>query len=89
LQQEFHLETIFDWLTVIIFSGLIVLFLQRSKQENPQDNLWQYLGASVGCATANYFGNEGYEILAVLIIGALLAFIWYVLKPLEGWGKDH
>lgn len=79
------METIFDWLTVAIFSGLIVLFLQRSQHDDPQDQLWHYLVASVGCAVANYFGNEGQQEIAVLIIVAVLAFVWFVLKPLEGW----
>jgi hypothetical protein len=81
------LETIFDWLSVGIFSGLIVLFLQRSSESEPRDSLWQYLAASAGCAVANYIGNEGYPILAALAITGVLAFVWFILKPLEGWKK--
>lgn len=83
------METIFDVLTVAIFAGLIVLFLQRStSEEEPTDSLWQYLVASVGCALANYLGNEGvksgtveYTVAAVLVLAGTLAFIHYVLKP--------
>ena len=81
-------ETIFDWITVGIFSGLIVLFLQRSSAEEPQDSLWQYLVASVGCAFANYLGNEGQVWLSLAVIAAVLAFVWIVLKPLEGWKNE-
>jgi hypothetical protein len=81
LQWGKSLETIFDWITVIIFSGLIVLFLQRSADAEPRDHLWQYLLPSAGCAAANYLGNEGYGLFAYLTIAAVLGFIGYVLRP--------
>ncbi len=82
------METIFDWVSVAIFSGLIVLFLQRSSEAEPRDSLWQYLAASAGCAVANYLGNEGYEVWAGLTLVFVLVFVWIVLRPLEGWKKD-
>ena len=77
------METIYDWVTVAIFAGLIVLFLQRSSEDVQRDSLWQYLVASVGCAVTNYLGNEGYSIFAVALLVAVLAFIYYVLRPFE------
>lgn len=81
------METIFDILTVTIFAGLIVLFLQRSLDKDDDapysDHLWQYLLAGTGCAVANYAGNEGYPLIAVLLIMATLAFTIYVLKPFQ------
>ncbi len=83
------METPYDWLTVMTFAGLIVLFLQRSQGE-PRDHLWQYLVASVGCAVTNYIGNEAMksgEIVmhagAVALFIATLGFIWRVLDPFE------
>lgn len=81
------METVFDWVTLAIFAGLIVLFLQRSSEAEPRDSLWQYLVAAVGCAVANYVGNEVNEVAAIAVIGAVLAFIFIVLKPLDGWKK--
>ena len=88
------MQTIYDWLTVAIFAGLIVLFLQRSTgEQTPHDNLWQYLAAAVGCAVANYIGNDdngriaaalgetGQHFLAAGLIAGVLAYIWYVLRP--------
>jgi uncharacterized membrane protein len=76
------MSTIYDYLTMAMFAGLIVLFLQRSvADEPPQDYLWQYLVAAVGCAVADYLGNEGYGLPAVLVIVAVLAFTLYVLRP--------
>lgn len=75
------LQTPFDWVSLLIFAGLVVLFLQRSSEENPRDHLWQYLVPAVGCALANYVGNQGYAIAAVLVLAGVLAFVHYVLKP--------
>jgi hypothetical protein len=77
------MNTIYDWLSLAIFAGLIVLFLQRSTSEGSDKDvsLLYYLGAGVGCAVANYFGNNGQDIIAVLLLVATGAFIFYFLKP--------
>lgn len=80
------METVYDWVTMAIFAGLVVLFLQRSSAEEPSDSLWSYLGAGVGCAVANYIGNGGQHAIAVVAIIATLAFIFIVLKPID-FGK--
>ena len=84
------METPYDWSTVIVFAGLIVLFLQRSQGE-ARDHLWQYLVAAVGCAGTNYVGNEAikadmplYHAGAIALGIATLAFIWIVLQPFGG-----
>jgi hypothetical protein len=75
-------QTIYDWVTVAIFGALIVLFLHRSTaQEEPKDNIYQYLPACVGCAVANYLGNEGQGAIAFGIIVVVVGYIAYVLKP--------
>ena len=83
------METIYDWVTVAIFAGLIVLFLQRSSSEGePEDSIWQYLAASIGCAVANYLGNHDeipyHDVLAVVVLVGTVAYVWYALKPLKG-----
>ncbi len=78
----------YDWVSVAIFAGLIVLYLKRSDAENPPDSLWQYLGAALGCAVANYVGNEGYHVLAVVLIAATLGYVFLVLKPFKLPGVD-
>ena len=76
------MQTIYDWITVAIFGALIVLFLHRSTaQEEPKDNIFQYLPACIGCALANYVGNEGHGAAAFAIIIAVAAYVVYVLKP--------
>lgn len=77
------MSTVYDWLTVALFAGLIVLFLQRSVGPGPpRDSMWQYLVAAVGCAVVNWLGNADYHLPAILLFAALLGYIWVVLKPL-------
>ena len=78
------METPFDWLTVLTFMGLAVLFLQRSTEEKPSDSIWQYLPPAVGCALVNYLGNNGYGMIAIVGLVVVLAYIYYVLKPRLG-----
>jgi hypothetical protein len=78
------MSTVFDYLTMAIFAGLIVLYLKRSSDghDEPQhDQIWQYFVAAVGCAVANYVGNHGYPIIAVALIVATMMFIVYALRP--------
>jgi hypothetical protein len=76
------METIYDWMSVAIFGGMVVLFLHRSTQdEPPRDALWQYLPPALGCALANYVGNHGQGPLSALIAVAVLIYIFLVLKP--------
>ena len=79
------MDTIYDWVSLAIFAGLIVLFLQRSTSERADNDvsLLYYLGAGVGCAVANYFGNKGQDIIAILLLVATVAFIAYFLKPFQ------
>ena len=84
------METAYDWITVAIFAGLVVLFMQRSvsdQPEDPDDSIWLYLGAGLGCAVANYVGNEGYHFVAIPIVIATVLFILKYLKPFGFWPK--
>lgn len=77
------METVWDWLTVAVFAGLIVLFLQRSVAEQPRDKMISYAPPAIGCALTNYLGNHHYDVVAGAALVAILAYIWFVLKPLE------
>jgi ABC-type Na+ efflux pump permease subunit len=80
-QRGETMQTIYDWVALIIFAGLIPLFLQRSAQDNPPDKLWHYLPPTIGCAVANYLGNNGQGAIAIAILVAVLIYIFKVLKP--------
>ena len=77
------METPYDWITVAIFAGLVVIFLQRSVDESKHDSLLSYAPAVLGCAVCNYVGNEGYHLVAVAGLVALAAYIWFVIQPLK------
>ena len=79
------MDTIYDWLSLAIFAGLIVLFLQRSTSERADNDvsLLYYLAAGAGCAVANYFGNKGQDMIAILLLAATVGFIAYFLKPFQ------
>ena len=84
------METVYDWVTVAIFAGLVVLFVQRSTGEEEvkeHDSLLLYLGAALGCAVSNYLGNKGMHLLAVPLIIATLFFILYYLRPFKFWPR--
>ena len=77
------MDTIYDWLSLAIFAGLVVLFLQRStsEHEGKDASLLFYLAAGAGCAVADYFGNHGQDIVAIVLLVATVAFIAIYLKP--------
>ena len=78
------METVYDWVTVTIFAALVVLLLQRSSEDEPRDKLYHYAPPSIGCALANYLGNEGYEVAAYVLIAAIVGYIIFFLKPFDG-----
>lgn len=81
LELNRSMQTAYDWISVAIFAGLVVLLLQRSSHEEPSDRLWQYLPPALGCAVANYFGNEGNHLVAILVLAAVIGYVFHVLKP--------
>ncbi len=81
------METVWDWLALGLFAGLVVLLLQRSMEPEPSDRLWQYLPAAVGCAGANALGNNDYGIIAALLLAGTVAYIFYILKPFGRHGS--
>lgn len=75
------MDTVWDWVTVFCFAGLVTLLLQRSYEDNPRDHLWQYAPPAVGLAVANYVGNHQMVWLAVVLLLAVGVYVALVLKP--------
>ncbi len=82
------METAYDWISLAIFAGIIVLFLQRSSMENPPDRMIDYLPPALGCAIANQAGNYAIEhdslllhAVGVVLLMGVLGYVWLVLKP--------
>lgn len=80
------MNSVYDWVSLAIFAGLVVLFLQRSTSDRSEKDapLLFYLAAGVGCAAANYFGNQGQQVVAIALLATTLAFIFFYLKPFRG-----
>lgn len=78
-------SSIYDLVTMVLFAGLAVLFLQRSTAQEPQDHMWQYAPPAVGLMVANQVGNKlpDFAILAWLIIVSAVVYVVYVLKPFK------
>lgn len=74
------METIWDWVTIFVFAGLVTLLLQRSSEDTPRDKLWQYAPPAVAVAVANQVGNAEYHLFAALILVAVVAYVFWVLK---------
>ncbi|TCD04848.1 hypothetical protein EYB45_04710 [Erythrobacteraceae bacterium CFH 75059] len=74
------METVWDWLTVFCFAGLVTLMLQRSSEEVLRDKLWHYAPPAVGCAVANYLGNEEMHVPAAIVLAAVIVYVFVVLK---------
>lgn len=75
--------TIFDWVSIILFSGIAVLYLQRSAQPEPSDKVWHYIAPAVGCAAVNYSGNHGEPEIAAALTVLTLFYVYFILKPLS------
>ena len=84
------MKTPYDWITVIIFAGLVTRFLhQSSKPEAGDDSMWHYLVPCVGCAVTNWLGNDGRHVAAVGMLVATLAYIFYFLGPAGRPPREH
>lgn len=78
------MKTIFDLVSVALFAGLAILYLQRSAAEEPDKiPLWRYAAAAVGCAAADYLGNNGFAVASGVIFVIVIGFSIIMLKPFE------
>jgi hypothetical protein len=76
------LHTAYDWVTVLLFAGIATLFLQRSVgRPVVGDRMLAYLPPVLGCAVANYLGNSGWHLPALLLLVATIAYVLIRLRP--------
>jgi hypothetical protein len=79
------MSSVYDWVSLAIFAGLVVLFLQRATGDRAEHDvsLLYYLGAAAACAAGDYLGNHDQSLLAILVLAATVAFILFYLKPFK------
>jgi uncharacterized membrane protein YkvA (DUF1232 family) len=75
------LSTIFDLISLAVFAGLAILYLQRSSEDPPVDRIYQYIPAAVGCAASNWFGNHQHAMVAAGVMLAVIVYTVVILKP--------
>ena len=77
-----NLKTIFDVISISLFAGLAILYLQRSASKEPDEvALWKYAVAAIACAVADYLGNNGQTFGAAAMFVFVVAFSILMLKP--------
>ncbi|MDB5714315.1 MAG: hypothetical protein JWO15_1712 [Sphingomonadales bacterium] len=77
------MQTPYDWVSLIVFSGLVVLYLQRSTAQVTIDSTWQYLPAAMACAVANWLGNGGNHVGAIAVLFLTVIYVLVVLNPFK------
>ena len=78
------MSTYWDWISVILFAILAIIFLQRSIGPAKQgDHVVDYLPPAAAFALANWLGNEGQPYIAsfTLLLGSV--YMWFRIKPLS------
>jgi hypothetical protein len=76
------MKNIYDLVSIIAFAGLAILYLQRSASSTPDSvALWKYAVAALGCMVADYFGDHGMAVAAIVTFVALALFAVAMLKP--------
>lgn len=78
------MSTIYDLVTIGLFAGLAILFLQRSiGPPSEKDRIYHYAPPAIGCAVANWLGNQHQDLGAIAVILASIGYAIVVLKPLK------
>ena len=78
------MHTIYDIITIIMFAFLVVLFLQRSASQGPpEDKIYYYIPPALGCAGANWLGNQHEDLIAIATILAVIIYVLVVLRPFK------
>ncbi len=76
------MSTLYDLVTMGMFAGIVILFLQRSTMPaSPRDRIYHYLPPAIGCALANWLGNNHFDLLAIATMLATVVYVIYVLRP--------
>ena len=76
------MKSMFDVVSLILFAGVALLFLQRSAAAEQDDiPLWRYAVSAAGCAAGDLAGNDGLPIEAWVAFAVTAAFSLIMLKP--------
>ena len=78
------MQTLFDWLSVLLFALIALTYLQRSLiRTNYPDPVWRYIPPVAGCVTGNWLGNNGHPAFAIILLLTSVLFFIVILRPLR------
>lgn len=76
------MQTAFDWLALVLFSALAMVFLSRSIGKSvPGDRVVHYLPGAIGCAVGNLLGNAGHELWASVVLALAIGYSVVRIRP--------
>ena len=73
------MDTVYDGVTVVLFCIIIALYFYNQNRREQQILL--YVGAGAACGLANWVGNNGYGLGALLIVLGIGVYIYHYLWP--------
>jgi hypothetical protein len=81
------MNSIYDWVSMLLFGGIVVLFLHRSMSTSrPSDKIYHYIPPALGCAVGNYLGNNDYRVSAATVLILVVGYILFYMKPFDNLG---
>ncbi len=76
------MATLFDYLTIVCFAGLVIIYFQFTKRE--VRTLMQLMISGVAFAIANQMGNADLPIFALILIVAGAGYAALVVTSARG-----
>jgi hypothetical protein len=78
------MDTIYDWVAMILFGIIAIIFLQRSVgPARESDKIYHYLPPALCCAASDYLGNHGEGLWAIILAILVVGYVLFVIKPLD------
>ena len=82
------MRTPFDLISLIVFAGLAVLFLQRSASRDADPvAVWKYAVAALGCVAGDLLGNADQALFGWAMLSATGVYSVVFLKPFKTTGR--
>lgn len=78
------MNTIYDWMAVVIAGGLIALFLEKKRGDRHQEPTYVYILAGAACIIGHYLGNSGRPALGGIAMGAAAVLLVALIRPPKG-----
>jgi hypothetical protein len=82
------MNSIYDWVSMLLFGGIVVLFLQRSMSTSrSSDKIYHYIPPALGCAAGNYLGNNDHRTAGAAVLILVVGYLIFYMKPFDNLEK--